>query len=77
MEKNSVEKQHSFIFQRRMKDRTKLPIFNKRHAILDLIRANSVVIVKGSTGCGKTTQVIWYNIITNILLFLFHFHIIF
>lgn len=58
MEKKLVEKQHSFIFQRRIEDRTKLPIYNKRHAILDIIRANSVVIVKGSTGCGKTTQVI-------------------
>lgn len=58
MQKDLSKKQNSLIFQRRIEERTKLPIFNKRNKILGIITASSVVIVKGSTGCGKTTQVI-------------------
>lgn len=58
MQKDLADKQSSFTFQKRIKERAKLPIFSNRHDILDIIRANSVVIIKGSTGCGKTTQVI-------------------
>jgi len=34
-----------------------LPIYAKREEILAAINANPVVILKGETGCGKTTQV--------------------
>jgi len=34
----------------------KLPIFDKRDAILDVLRRHQVVIVAGETGSGKTTQ---------------------
>ena len=37
--------------------RQNLPIFDKRAQILDLIQKNQVVLIKGETGCGKTTQV--------------------
>jgi len=37
--------------------RSQLPVFFKKNDILDLIRENSIVIIQGSTGCGKTTQV--------------------
>ncbi|CAI6362148.1 unnamed protein product [Macrosiphum euphorbiae] len=37
--------------------RSKLPVFKKKNDILDVIRKNSIVIIQGSTGCGKTTQV--------------------
>ncbi|XP_022167135.1 dosage compensation regulator [Myzus persicae] len=37
--------------------RSQLPVFAKKYEILDVIRKNSIVIVQGSTGCGKTTQV--------------------
>jgi len=37
--------------------RSQLPVFKKKNDILDLIRKNSIVIIQGSTGCGKTTQV--------------------
>lgn len=57
MEKLTKKKEQSPIFQKRMKDRADLPIFKKKHAILDIIKNNSVVIVHGGTGCGKTTQV--------------------
>lgn len=53
----SMKTKQSFAFQKSMKDRSKLPIFDKKNAILDIINNNSVVIVQGGTGCGKTTQV--------------------
>lgn len=34
-----------------------LPIYAKREEIVTAIRDNPVVILKGETGCGKTTQV--------------------
>jgi len=51
------KKQFSFNFQKRIKERSNLPIFKKKDAILDIIKNNSVVIIHGGTGCGKTTQV--------------------
>lgn len=51
------KKQFSFNFQKRIKERSNLPIFKKKDAILDIIKDNSVVIIHGGTGCGKTTQV--------------------
>ncbi|KAL5233320.1 hypothetical protein ACI65C_000730 [Semiaphis heraclei] len=51
------KKQNSLTFQKRLIDRSNLPIFKKKDAILDIIRDNSVIIVHGGTGCGKTTQV--------------------
>lgn len=35
----------------------RLPIYNQKEEIVDAIRKNPVVIIVGSTGCGKTTQV--------------------
>lgn len=37
--------------------RSKLPVFSKKTEILEVIKNNSIVIIQGSTGCGKTTQV--------------------
>ncbi|KAH8288798.1 hypothetical protein KR054_009748 [Drosophila jambulina] len=37
-----------------------LPIYAKREEIITAINANPVVILKGETGCGKTTQVPQY-----------------
>ena len=38
-------------------DRTPLAIDSKKTDILDLLKKENVIIVKGFTGCGKTTQV--------------------
>ncbi|XP_050521951.1 ATP-dependent RNA helicase A-like [Daktulosphaira vitifoliae] len=38
-------------------NRSKLPIFHKKNEIISAIGKNTVVLIKGSTGCGKTTQV--------------------
>ncbi|XP_025017864.1 dosage compensation regulator-like isoform X2 [Tetranychus urticae] len=38
-------------------ERSKLPVFNSKDQILEAINNNPVVIIRGSTGCGKTTQI--------------------
>ncbi|XP_050424039.1 dosage compensation regulator-like isoform X2 [Adelges cooleyi] len=45
---------------RSMAHRSKLPVYSKKTEILEAIRNNSVVIIQGGTGCGKTTQVCQY-----------------
>ena len=37
--------------------RTSLPCYAKRTEIISTIQNNSVVVISGSTGCGKTTQI--------------------
>ena len=34
-----------------------MPIFNFKDSILKSIETNPVIIVRGATGCGKTTQI--------------------
>ncbi|VDK75539.1 unnamed protein product [Litomosoides sigmodontis] len=40
--------------------RESLPVYQQRSQLIDTIAANSVTIVKGETGCGKSTQVCQY-----------------
>ena len=44
----------------RFKQRNELPIFKMKAEILEAIQDNSVVLIRGNTGCGKTTQVCQY-----------------
>lgn len=37
--------------------KTNLPIISVKDKIVSMIASNSVVIIRGSTGCGKTTQI--------------------
>lgn len=37
--------------------RSKLPVSNRRNEIMHLINEKPVIIVRGNTGCGKTTQI--------------------
>jgi len=37
--------------------KSNLPILSMRNKVVSMIASNSVVIIRGSTGCGKTTQV--------------------
>ncbi|XP_075363970.1 ATP-dependent RNA helicase A isoform X2 [Mycteria americana] len=46
--------------QRIQQDREALPVKNFESEILDAICHNSVVVIRGATGCGKTTQVPQY-----------------
>lgn len=34
-----------------------MPVFNSKEEILNAIQQNPVVIIRGATGCGKTTQI--------------------
>ncbi|XP_071629985.1 dosage compensation regulator mle isoform X1 [Temnothorax longispinosus] len=43
--------------QASIKERSNLPVFAKRTEIMNAINDNSVIIIRGNTGCGKTTQV--------------------
>lgn len=36
---------------------TKLPVYQYREQILDLVAANQIVVLSGDTGCGKSTQI--------------------
>uniref|UniRef100_A0A5S6QX75 RNA helicase n=1 Tax=Trichuris muris TaxID=70415 RepID=A0A5S6QX75_TRIMR len=40
--------------------RKELPVFASKEKILDAVRYNSVTLIVGETGCGKTTQVCQY-----------------
>ncbi|EDO35812.1 predicted protein [Nematostella vectensis] len=44
-------------FKAMLEQRSQLPVFNYKHAILQAVHENRVIIIKGATGCGKTTQV--------------------
>ncbi|NXU60593.1 DHX9 helicase, partial [Horornis vulcanius] len=46
--------------QRIQEEREALPLKNFEHEILDAVHQNSVVVIRGATGCGKTTQVPQY-----------------
>lgn len=43
-----------------MEFRSKLPVYEHRRQILQLIGDRPVIIVRGNTGCGKTTQIAQY-----------------
>ncbi|NWR51438.1 DHX9 helicase, partial [Regulus satrapa] len=47
-------------FQRIQEEREALPLKNFESEILDAVHHNSVVVIRGATGCGKTTQVPQY-----------------
>lgn len=40
-----------------LRERKSLPIYPRKSEIIDLVERHPVVIIKGDTGCGKTTQV--------------------
>ncbi|GMH82091.1 hypothetical protein TL16_g09143 [Triparma laevis f. inornata] len=44
----------------KLESRKKLPIYNKRTSILTTISQNPITILRGSTGCGKSTQLPQY-----------------
>jgi len=47
-------------YQKILKERTALPIFNAKETILEALSTNQVVVVSGETGSGKTTQLPTY-----------------
>ncbi|XP_043256205.1 dosage compensation regulator isoform X5 [Colletes gigas] len=43
--------------QKSIKERSALPVFLKKGEIMNAINENPIIIIRGNTGCGKTTQV--------------------
>ncbi|KAL6264710.1 hypothetical protein P5V15_004809 [Pogonomyrmex californicus] len=43
--------------QASMKERSTLPVFTKKNEIMNAVNENPIIIIRGNTGCGKTTQV--------------------
>lgn len=43
--------------QMSIKERSNLPVFSKKNEIMCAINENPIIIIRGNTGCGKTTQV--------------------
>ncbi|XP_061380109.1 dosage compensation regulator isoform X2 [Danaus plexippus] len=52
--------QNSQIYQEILKEREQLPVYGMKPDIMQAINDNPVVIIRGNTGCGKTTQVCQY-----------------
>ena len=52
--------QHDEALRKMSEDRVRLPVFQFRKQILDEINNNTCIIVRGATGCGKTTQIPQY-----------------
>ncbi|OXB68346.1 hypothetical protein ASZ78_015286 [Callipepla squamata] len=50
-------KKSSRRFQSMLHERQKLPAWQERETILDLLTSHQVLVVSGMTGCGKTTQI--------------------
>lgn len=40
-----------------LEERTQLPVHAYRHQILDSVYSKQITLIRGETGCGKTTQV--------------------
>lgn len=53
-------------FQAMQADRQKLPAWKKKDEIVNLIKANQIVLITGETGSGKSTQVVQF-ILDNII----------
>ena len=51
-----IYEKYAFDFNNRRDD---LPIFAQKDEILETLSTNLVMVLQGSTGCGKTTQVRW------------------
>lgn len=54
------KKMHDANLQEKIDKRFQLPIAPIRNQLMQAINENSVVIVRGNTGCGKTTQIAQY-----------------
>lgn len=53
-------KQNDNVLTERSQKRETLPIAAMRAEIMEIVNDNSVVLIRGNTGCGKTTQIAQY-----------------
>jgi HrpA-like RNA helicase len=44
-------------FQKALEERKSLPIYAFKNAVMNALYSHSVVVIRGNTGSGKTTQV--------------------
>ena len=51
------EKHQNDAYKHMLEQRSQLPVFQYRSALIEAVKKNRVIVVKGATGCGKTTQV--------------------
>ena len=56
-EGNKDRLQNDTALQALIKERSQLPVFAMKNDIMNAINDHSVIIIRGNTGCGKTTQV--------------------
>ena len=49
--------QRNDTFKHMLEQRSQLPVFQYKSALIEAVKRNRVIVVKGATGCGKTTQV--------------------
>lgn len=54
-ERNKLQQDSNL--QASIKERSNLPVFYKKNEIMYAINENPIIIIRGNTGCGKTTQV--------------------
>lgn len=52
--------QNDRLLQESRSSRSKLPVYNSRSQIMEAINENPVIVIRGNTGCGKTTQICQY-----------------
>ncbi|XP_014222237.1 ATP-dependent RNA helicase DHX36 [Trichogramma pretiosum] len=52
-----AEQQAQPRYKKMMEFRMKLPAYEKKQDIINLLSSNQVILISGETGCGKTTQV--------------------
>lgn len=46
--------------QNSKENRMKLPVYNSRGQIMEAVNEHPVIVIRGNTGCGKTTQICQY-----------------
>ena len=57
MKRREERKKEDAAWQRMQVTRAKLPAWKQAEEVVKAVRANSVTVISGETGCGKTTQV--------------------
>ncbi|CAH3166121.1 unnamed protein product [Porites evermanni] len=54
------EKHQNDAYNHMLEQRSQLPVFQYKTALIEAVKRSRVIVVKGATGCGKTTQVPQY-----------------
>ena len=67
------EKHQNDAYSHMLEQRSQLPVFQYKTALIETVKRSRVIVVKGATGCGKTTQVCGIVLIAHLDLILAHF----